>query len=103
MALVYQRTTLLYCSIKNLKPVIKTKTSKIIKVIGHWNSSHIKVSQGGTRGARTNFFQLYWQKIYKLISTIISIIVVNFVDFEASFVTLFKGKVIKNAPKPEIV
>ena len=63
----------------------------------------MKVSQGGTRGARTNFFQLNWQKFDKLISTIISIIVVNFVDFEASFVTLFKGKVIKNAPKHEIV
>ena len=36
MALVYQRTTLLYCSIKNLKPVIKTKTTKIIEVIGNY-------------------------------------------------------------------
>ena len=63
----------------------------------------LKVSQGEARGARTNFFQLSWQKFYKLISTIISIIVINFVDFEANFLTLFKGKVIKNPPKHKIV
>ena len=71
-------------------------------LIKHWKSLDLKVSQGGARGARTNFFQLNWQKFDKLFAMIISIILVNFVEFEASFVTLFKGKVIKNAPKHEI-
>ena len=35
--------------------------------IGHWNSLHLKVSQGGARGARTNFFQLDCQKLDRLI------------------------------------
>ena len=68
----------------------------------HWKSLHLKVIQGGARWARTNFFQLNQEKFDKSISTYISIIVVNFVDFKASFVTLFKGKVIKNAPKHKI-
>ena len=29
----------------------------------------MKVSQGGAQGARTNFFQLSWQKFDKLIKT----------------------------------
>ena len=72
-------------------------------VIGHWNSFHYKVSQAGARGARMNFFQEDWQKLVKCISIIISISVVSFINFEASFVTLFRVKVIKNAPKHEIV
>ena len=50
-----------------------------------------------------NFFQVDWQKLDKCISIIISISVVSFINFEASFVTLFRVKVIKNAPKHEIV
>ena len=71
--------------------------------IGHWNSLHFKVSQGGARGARVSFFQVDWQKLDKCISIIISISVVSFINFKASFVTLFRVKVIKNAPKHEIV
>ena len=50
-----------------------------------------------------NFFQVDWQKLDKCISIIISISVVSFINFEASFVTLFRVKVIKNAPNHEIV
>ena len=31
---------------------------KKIQSIGHWKSLHLKVNQGGARGARTSFFQL---------------------------------------------
>ena len=75
----------------------------ILRTIGHWNSLHYKVSQGGAREACMNFFQVYWQKIDKCISIIISISVVSFINFDASFVTLFRVKVIKNAPNHEIV
>ena len=60
-------------------------------------------SQGGARGARLNFFQEDWQKLDKCILIIISISVVSFINFEASFVILFRVKVTKNAPKHEIV
>ena len=75
----------------------------ILVSIGHWNSLHYKVSQGGARGARMNFFQVDWQKLDKCISIIISISVVSFINFEASFVTLFRVKVIKKAPNHKIL
>ena len=44
----------------------------VIKItIGHWNSCQLKVSQGGARRARMNFFQLDWQKLNKCASMII--------------------------------
>ena len=35
----------------------------LVLFIGHWKSLHMKVSQGGARGTRTNFFQFDCQKI----------------------------------------
>ena len=58
--------------------------------IGHWNILHLKVSQGGARGARTNFFQLDCQKLERLIWIIISMILWSFIDFEASFVIIIQ-------------
>ena len=57
----------------------------------------------GSRGSQEFLSARLKTIIDKLISTIISMIVVNIIGFEASFVTLFKDKVSKNAPKTEIV
>ena len=86
----------------DLNDRIRIKMREFIS-IGHWNSLHLKVSQGGARGARIIFFQLDWEKHDKCMSVIISISMVSFINFEVRFVTLFKDKVSKNAPKPEIV
>ena len=61
---------------------------------------YLKVSQGE---AHMNFFQVDWQKLDKCISIIISMSMLRFFNFEARFLTLFKDKVSKNAPKHEIV
>ena len=57
--------------------------------IGHWNSLHLKVSQGWAR--KTCHMHC--------ISIIISISLVSSIKFEASFMILVKDKVTKNAMK----
>ena len=50
-----------------------------------------------------NFFHKGWQKLEKVLASIISTNALNLNDFEASFVTSFKDKFRKNSQKLEIV
>ena len=58
-----QRKNLVFLQILNVLSYFIIR----ITPIGHWHSLHLKVSQGGARGARTNFFQLDCQKLDRLI------------------------------------
>ena len=62
-----------------------------------------RISQGGARGLRVIYFIKFSKNLTKVLSKIVSMNIENFNDFEATFMTLFRDKVSKNAPKHEIV
>ena len=65
--------------------------------IGHWKKLHLKVSQGIWIS-----FSMAGKNLIKVLSILIFMTAVSFINAETSSVTLAKDKVSKNAPKHEI-